>query len=114
MEKSWETIVCFCGALARSGRLTAILRTEIRRCAVQGRCRLAQSSCCRRLSGTASAAQRRQRRWQWDARMKQAVLEALLALMQEIPVYALQCRADGEAVDCLAQRLKTDGVISWR
>ena len=51
---------------------------------------------------------------QWDARMKQAVLEALLALMQEIPVYALQCRADGEAVDCLAQRLKTDGVISWR
>lgn len=50
----------------------------------------------------------------WDAQMKQAVLAALLELVQEIPVYALQCRADAEAVGCLAQRLRTDGVILWR
>lgn len=42
---------------------------------------------------------------QWDGKMHQSALNEWLALVQEIPVYRLQCRADQDAVLCLQREL---------
>ena len=45
---------------------------------------------------------------QWDEAMRQSLLNEWLTLVQEIPIYGLQCRADQDAVLCLQRQLKID------
>lgn len=45
---------------------------------------------------------------QWDEAMRQSALNEWLVLVQEIPVYRLQCRADQDAVLCLQRQMEED------
>ena len=45
---------------------------------------------------------------QWDGGMHQSALNEWLTLVQEIPIYRLQCRADQDAVLCLQRQLQID------
>lgn len=45
---------------------------------------------------------------QWDEAMRQSLLNEWLTLVQEIPIYRLQCRADQDAVLCLQRQLQID------
>lgn len=47
----------------------------------------------------------------WDGKMEQALAEALVTLVQEVPVYRLRCTPDQRAADCLKQQLDEDGVM---
>lgn len=47
----------------------------------------------------------------WNPQARTRATELLLELVQEIPVYELYCRADKEAVTCLKNQLRKDGVI---
>ncbi len=49
----------------------------------------------------------------WDKAMMQTVLEELIGLVRQCPVYSLRCRADAGAVACLEEKMKQDGVIPW-
>lgn len=47
----------------------------------------------------------------WSGPAQTAALDGLLALAQQIPIYALACTPDRRAVQCLNQRLREDGVL---
>lgn len=47
----------------------------------------------------------------WDMDMRNKVIEILIQLIKDIPVYVFTCTPDIHAVQCLKQQLMKDGVI---
>ena len=47
----------------------------------------------------------------WSSQSRERAMELLIGLLKDIPIYHLHCTPTKEAVDCLKETLRKDGVL---